>query len=211
MNLSTLNLRILQLEQEKINPNSSLNDKSESFNRDNLNITSIQALFLQDLIKTLNPKHILEFGTSNGYSLLSMIKGVAHTSDFNEKTFTSVEVDIHQYKKAEEIFLSLQEEFEKNQVILHHNNIFNKELLTSLQHKKYDVIFVDCMQSEYDKVLQYIIKNNLLSKTGAIIFENIISHEKSFEFYENLKENESKTYNIEFFPIHNGFLIVKQK
>ena len=183
------------------------------FSRNNLNITALQADFLKELISQYNPKTILEFGTSNGYSLLAMMSGLIDKKDFPQKKFISIEVDTQQFNKAQEVFLSLEQFVVANQIQLINKNIFDEETLQVIVQQKQDFIFVDCMQGEYEKVLQYILENEFLSENGVIIFENIISHSQSYDFYENLKQNSEilNQFKLVEFPIHNGFLLLQRQ
>lgn len=205
MNLEFIYEKFLELENLK-----NISQISTNYSRIDLNITSIQAKLLQELIKTINPQSILEFGTSNGYSLLAMISSLLSKPDFKDKTFTSIEVDETQYNKAKEMFDSISNSFNENQIQLHFGNIFNKELLQKISSKKYDVIFVDCNQSEYQKVLEHIEEYSLLYKNGYIIFENCISHEKSYDFYTYIEKNYSTKYSSTLYPMHNGLLVIQQ-
>ena len=59
-----------------------------------------------------------------------------------------------QFKKAEELFISLNQHLQKDQVILRNDNIFSEKSSIELKKSQFDFIFVDCMQGEYEKVLQ---------------------------------------------------------
>lgn len=170
------------------------------------NITKIQFDLLYQLTLNLKPRTILEIGTSNGYSLLSLIKGV---SSFENKTTTyicSVEVNEEKYLKANDIFKELSLDSKKICVELLNENIFNINCIKCLNNKSpFDLIFIDSNQEEYSNLLNLIIKSNLISSGSSLIFDNILSHKQSYEFYKHT-EFEKLGFKAKLFPIHDGFL-----
>ncbi len=201
MNISTIENNFKQIEIQKL-----LNSKSDDNSSTHLNITSLQSLFLQNFIKSKNPKTILEFGTYNGYSLFSMILGVIKSEDILSKQFTSVEINEENFNIAKKNLQILKNEGISINLI--NKSIFDEKTLNTLCLQKYDFIFIDCMQNEYPKVLEVINKNNLLSECGIMLFENILSHSTNYDFYEELNKNDF--YTVTLYPIHNGFMAVEK-
>ena len=204
MNTTTLYSKFLQFDSKK-------QEHYSTFNFDTLAITSTQALLLQHIVYTLNPKHLLEFGTSCGYSLFSMIAKLSLQDDFSQKTFTSIEIDTKRYIEAKKLFNALfdscKNEIMPSQLKLYNTDIFDTTLLPMLLSVKYDIIFCDCMQSEYLSVFEYILKHDLLSSKGVMIFENCISH--SYEFYEMVSKKYAHTFKSTLYSLHNGLLVIE--
>ncbi|MCH8519178.1 MAG: hypothetical protein LAT82_00295 [Nanoarchaeota archaeon] len=225
--------KIQYLEQLKFNSNDEF-----------YNITNIQSQFLSTYIKLKSPKKVLEFGTSNGYSLLAIVLGILkNIEDFQTGKFdvnnnynifelselhsilnsiqcVSVEIDENRFNFAtQRVFNDINLPFVVDILNIDMFN-FHSFTLEKNNYLNFDVIFVDCNQERYEEVLEYIIDNTLLSISGSIIFENVLSHKHSFNFISQIKNTQVsvknfKFKNIEFdlieYPIHNGFLELKRK
>ena len=173
------------------------------------------ALFLQEQIKELCPKEILEIGTAIGYSACLML------SCCESAKITTVELKETSYNKALENFKKAGIE---NQV-----ETFNCDALEFLQsistsEKKYDFIFLDGPKGQYYKYLPYC--KNLLNQKGVIFADNIflqgltyskepIKHKhramvnnmrKFVDMIENDEDLQTNIYDIE-----DGIAIIKKK
>lgn len=186
------------------------------------NITNVQSLFLSQFIKLKIASSIqdsnknfkiLEFGTSNGYSFLSILLGII---EFNYTKSRSIEhlqhysligfeIDENRYNQA-------RKNISKYLGVLDNLEVFQEDIFNSHNKVKelnldlFDIIFVDCNQEFYEEVVRYILEHNLLSNSGSILFENTLSHKKSFNFLNLFSEYE---FEIVEFPLHNGFIELK--
>lgn len=190
------------------------------------NITQVQSLFLTKFIKfkllLLNSQdlkqnfNILEFGSSNGYSLLSMLLGIVEANlscsnsieDLQHYSLIGFEIDKFRFdeiNKNVSSFSNLLNLKVYNEDMFNFHKIFQNKLNNS-HVNSFDIIFIDCNQEFYEEVILYVLKYDLLSLSGSILLENTLSHKKSFNFLTSLKEFEFEIFQ---FPLHNGFIEIK--
>ncbi|MDR1522295.1 MAG: O-methyltransferase [Streptococcaceae bacterium] len=113
-------------------------------------------VFLQFLLKQLQPKNILEIGTAIGFSSSLMAQFVGKTG----KVTTIERMDI-MLKKAKETYrrLNLQEK-------VHLLEGEAEELLKVLPTNKYDFVFMDSAKAKYIIFLPKVLK---VMKKGAVL------------------------------------------
>ncbi|HSX24692.1 MAG TPA: class I SAM-dependent methyltransferase [Candidatus Andersenbacteria bacterium] len=131
---------------------------------------------IQALIYSHQPKHILEIGTSNGYSAIIMAEiasqygGHVTTIEYFEKRISLAQENIRQAGLTDSI------------TILQGNAV---EVLTSFvdENKKFDFFFLDANKKQY---AEYFINCMQLVNPQAIITaDNTISHRNQLnEFFE---------------------------
>lgn len=161
------------------------------------NISKELGLVLTNLTLMKKPKNVLEFGTSNGYSGLCMIKGL----DENSK-FTSIEVDSGRHEEAKKniSFCDL-----KN-ITLIEGEIF--EVLNSgkFDGQLFDMIFLDAAHKNYREVVETLLKNKLINDETLIVADNVVSHSMdSFIDFMRMKFAE-----VEIIRTDSGFLVAKR-
>ena len=129
-----------------------------------LQISILQANFLQFLIKAHKFKSCLEVGTFTGYSSLSMAlslpkKGKVYAIDKDIKTN---KIALNFFKEAKV----------NNKIIIETNNGINalKKLVKS--KKKFDLILIDADKESYIKYFNYAVQ--LISKRGIILIDNTL-------------------------------------
>lgn len=164
-------------------------DKNNFFN----NITKIQGEFLAKLVEIQKPKKILELGTSNGYSTLYLLKNIN-----DDSIVTTIDIDEKRYNLAKENFIKIDATSNVEQK-LGDGMAFLNECET-----KFDIIFVDFLQSKYYESLITIIKRELFNKQTTLIFDNYISH-RTLELKNYCEENGLK-YTI--VKMGKGFFII---
>lgn len=168
------------------------------------NITNIQFDLLNQLVKELNSNNILEIGTSNGYSLLSIILGAVEQNQ--RASISSVEVDEQRFKTVQDMIKDLNLKENNIRVDLINDNIYNESCIKILKYSvPFDLIFIDCNQEEYEKLFHFIMHSHLIEKNTSLIFDNILSHEQSFNFYKSTNFRQLG-FRATLFPIHHGFL-----
>ena len=129
-----------------------------------LQISILQANFLQFLIKAHKFKSCLEVGTFTGYSSLSMALSLPK----NGKVY-AIDKDIKTNKIALNFF---KEAKVNNKIIIETNNGINalKKLVKS--KKKFDLILIDADKESYIKYFNYAVQ--LISKRGIILIDNTL-------------------------------------
>ena len=129
-----------------------------------LQISILQANFLQFLIKAHKFKSCLEVGTFTGYSSLSMALSLPK----NGKVY-AIDKDIKTNKIALNFF---KEAKVNNKIFIETNNGINalKKLIKS--KKKFDLIFIDADKESYIKYFNYAVQ--LISKRGIILIDNTL-------------------------------------
>ena len=129
-----------------------------------LQISILQANFLQFLIKAHKFKSCLEVGTFTGYSSLSMALSLPN----NGKVY-AIDKDIKTNKIALNFF---KEAKVNNKIFIETNNGINalKKLVKS--KKKFDLILIDADKESYIKYFNYAVQ--LISKRGFILIDNIL-------------------------------------
>ena len=129
-----------------------------------LQISILQANFLQFLIKAHKFKSCLEVGTFTGYSSLSMALSLPK----NGKVYA-----IDKDKKTNKIALNFFKEAKvNNKIFIETNNGINalKKLVKS--KKKFDLILIDADKESYIKYFNYAVQ--LISKRGIILIDNTL-------------------------------------
>ena len=129
-----------------------------------LQISILQANFLQFLIKAHKFKSCLEVGTFTGYSSLSMALSLPK----NGKVY-AIDKDIKTNKIALNFF---KEAKVNNKIFIETNNGINalKKLVKS--KKKFDLILIDADKVSYIKYFNYAVQ--LISKRGIILIDNTL-------------------------------------
>ena len=129
-----------------------------------LQISILQANFLQFLIKAHKFKSCLEVGTFTGYSSLSMALSLPN----NGKVY-AIDKDIKTNKIALNFF---KEAKVNNKIFIETNNGISalKKLVKS--KKKFDLILIDADKESYIKYFNYAVQ--LISKRGIILIDNTL-------------------------------------
>ena len=164
---------------------------------------------LVHLVKTKNPKTILEFGTAVGVSAILMLNA-------SNATIDTIEIDQERAHQAKENLQSLNLANRAN--VLVGDAIVLCEQLQQ-RNKKYDFVFLDSAKGQYVKLLPYIL--NLLNPGGVLVADNVLFRgyvygncPKRFktiskrlkQFIENCK-SEKQLKDVEVINIEDGLLV----
>ena len=172
-----------------------------------LQISILQANFLQFLIKAHKFKSCLEVGTFTGYSSLSMALSLPK----NGKVY-AIDKDIKTNKIALNFF---KEAKVNNKIFIETNNGINalKKLVKS--KKKFDLILIDADKESYIKYFNYAVQ--LISKRGIILIDNtlwkgeVLNQNANDKLTLKIKKfNEyikNKRINKYILPLGDGFTI----
>ena len=129
-----------------------------------LQISILQANFLQFLIKAHKFKSCLEVGTFTGYSSLSMALSLPK----NGKVY-AIDKDIKTNKIALNFF---KEAKVNNKIFIETNNGINALKKLEKSKKKFDLILIDADKESYIKYFNYAVQ--LISKRGIILIDNTL-------------------------------------
>ena len=150
------------------------------------NIPQETAELLYTFIKIKAPKHILEIGTSNGFSTF-WLSLAAETCG---AVVDTIEVDEDRFKLAEKNLVNREN-------IIHY---FGKaELIIPKLTNKYDFVFIDAGKINYIDYIKLLI--NKLNNNAVIIADNVISHKDTvteyLDFIESSELFDSVTLSID--------------
>tara|TARA_B100001996_G_scaffold39327_1_gene28766 strand:+ start:857 stop:1507 length:651 start_codon:yes stop_codon:yes gene_type:complete len=129
-----------------------------------LQISILQANFLQFLIKVHKFKSCLEVGTFTGYSSLSMALSLPK----NGKVY-AIDKDIKTNKIALNFF---KEAKVNNKIFIETNNGISALKKLAKSKKKFDLILIDADKESYIKYFNYAVQ--LISKRGIILIDNTL-------------------------------------
>jgi len=153
-----------------------------------LQISILQANFLQFLIKSKNINNCLEIGTFTGYSTLSM----ALSLNKNGKILT-IDKDKQKNMIAKRFFRKAKI---LNKIILEVSN-GNDALIKLIKNKKkYDLILIDADKENYISYFDKSLK--LLNKNGLLVVDNILWKGDVI----NINSKDKLTKKIKLFNLH---------
>ena len=153
-----------------------------------LQISILQANFLQFLIKSRNINNCLEVGTFTGYSALSMAlslnkNGKIHTIDKDKEKNMIAKSFFKKAKVSNKIKTELSDG--------------NKALIKLIKNKKkYDLILIDADKENYISYFNKSLK--LLSKKGLLVVDNILWKGEVI----NVNSKDKLTQKIKMFNLH---------
>ena len=153
-----------------------------------LQISILQANFIQFLININNYKSCLEIGTFTGYSTLSMALALP-----NDGYVYAIDKD----KKTNEIAVKFFKEAKVNDKIKTEvNNGIEAIKLLAKNKKKFDLILIDADKESYIDYFNYSLK--LLKKNGLILVDNTLWKGE----VSNLKATDKLTMKLKQFNDH---------
>ena len=129
-----------------------------------LQISVLQANFLQFLIKSRNINNCLEVGTFTGYSTLSMALSLNKNGKIH-----SIDKDKEKNKIAKSFFKKAKVSKKIKTEISNGNDALKKLIKNK---KKYDLILIDADKENYISYFNKSLK--LLKKKGLLIVDNIL-------------------------------------
>lgn len=119
--------------------------------------------FVSQIIRLIEPKHVLEIGTAIGYSALRILE--AHPTT----TITTIERDEGRYNRAKEI---IAEQGKTDRIQLIHGDAL--DVLTSLQTTGhiFDVAFIDAAKGQYQSFFEKT--DPMIRPGGTVISDNVL-------------------------------------
>ena len=120
------------------------------------------ASFLQSMVLATRATTILELGTFTGYSAIAMAQVLPPGSKLD-----TIDMNQETSEKAREFFVNA----DLDEIITAHTGDA-KQLLATMVHRKYDLIFIDADKTGYREYLEKGLR--LLNNGGCIIVDNCL-------------------------------------
>jgi predicted O-methyltransferase YrrM len=140
-----------------------------------LNITHATGEFLSVMVRATHAKHVLEIGTSNGYSTLWLAHAVASVNghvDTIEASDAKVAMAAHNFARAG--FAS--------SINQHHGDA--GQVLRGMSTAVFDLIFLDSARTQY--VAWWPDIKRILRRGGLLIVDNATSHPEQMQAFVEL-------------------------
>ena len=150
------------------------------------NIPQETAELLYTFVKIKAPKHILEIGTSNGYSTFWL----SLAAESCDAVVDTIEVDEDRFMLAKSNLVN------RDNIV---QRLGKAELIIPELSGKYDFIFIDAGKINY---IEYIkLLHNKMRRNAIIVADNVISHKDTVKEYLDYIESselfDSVTLNID--------------
>ena len=196
----------------KSNRPSKICDELEGYTRNNIDMSQMlvgkmEASFLGFLIKSLNVKNIVEFGTFTGYSALAMAEALPE-----DGTVTTFDINTDNGEVAKRFWSKSESSNKITQII--------GPALESIQnyHKPIDLAFIDADKVNYLNYLNACLDK--LSPTGIIVIDNVLwsgnvlkpaetASTKGIQEVNDFIANNDHLYGT-LLPIRDGMFLIKK-
>ncbi|MDC2866341.1 O-methyltransferase [Bacillus sp. BP-3] len=162
------------------------------------NVSKEMGQFLSIMVKMCEAKHILEIGTSNGYSTLWLANAVVEMKG----TVTTVELSSKRVAEANENFQKAN--------LTNYIHIHNQEagaFLSEQLDKSYDFIFLDAERTQY--LWWWEDLKRILMPKGIIVVDNATSHTEELQNFFDLVEEE-KQFETVLLPFKMGAYVMRE-
>ncbi|MBV7435036.1 O-methyltransferase [Cardiobacteriaceae bacterium TAE3-ERU3] len=159
-----------------------------------LNITRDTGEFLAVLVQACKAQHILEIGTSNGYSTLWLASALPS----NGKV-TTIECDA---RKLDAARINFERAGLKEFIVQLEGDV--AACLPTLQ-QTYDFIFLDADRSQYLPLAEQIFA--LLAQGGLLVCDNAVSHRDELQLFIAWIEKQPDL-TVSLVPVGKGELLV---
>jgi caffeoyl-CoA O-methyltransferase len=159
------------------------------------NIEAAEGAYLQELVKKVNAKKVLEIGTSTGYSGIWMARGLRETGG----RLISIEIDQGRHRQAVENF---------RKVGL--RALADLRLGDALQEVPrvegpLDLVFIDALKSDYLKYYEMVLPK--MRPGGIIVAHNVESHPQDMQDFLQRIRNDPKVKTEIVKPGWQGFSV----
>lgn len=163
------------------------------------NIETESAQFLAILIQTQQSKHVLEIGTSTGYSTLWL----AQALDQTQGQMTTLEIDAERSAQAQQ--------HAKNLILDHLVDYQVGDALDFLKKndKVFDFVLLDAERDAYVNYWQYLQKL-LNPQNGLLVVDNVLSHaDQVVDFIKQV--NDDSRFVTSTLNIGAGLLLIRYR
>ncbi|WP_020061349.1 O-methyltransferase [Bacillus sp. 123MFChir2] len=162
------------------------------------NVSKEMGQFLSIMVKMRDAKHILEIGTSNGFSTIWL----ANAAEETKGTVTTVELSSKRVAEANENFQKAN--------LANYIHIHNQEagaFLSEQLDKSYDFIFLDAERTQY--MWWWEDMKRILMPKGIIVVDNATSHAEELQNFFGLVEEEKKFETV-LLPFKMGAYVMRK-
>ncbi|WP_043530914.1 O-methyltransferase [Litchfieldella xinjiangensis] len=160
-----------------------------------LNITRETGEFLSVLVRATAARHILEIGTSNGYSALWLAEAASAVGG----SVTTVEASEYKAGLARETFS--RSGLSKHITLIHDDA---ERVLGQSRADAFDLIFLDSNRSAYPQWWRMI--RHVLRPGGLLIVDNALSHREEMAPFSALVEAD-EAFTVSLVPVGKGELL----
>jgi predicted O-methyltransferase YrrM len=163
------------------------------------NIETESAKLLNILIRTQHSKHILEIGTSTGYSTLWLAQAAKQT----QGKITTLEIDKQRSEQAQKH----AKDFELDG----HVDFKVADALQFLQENQqnYDFVLLDAERDAYTKYWKFL-SELVREKGGLLVVDNVLSHAQDVKEFIRIVENDERFITTTLAVGAGLFLVTKK-
>lgn len=163
------------------------------------NIEPESAQFLATLLHIQRPQHVLEIGTSTGYSTLWLAHAVCATS----AKITTLELD----QQRLDIAKGHAQDFALDHKIdFQHKDAFN---FLSAVDQDYDFVLLDAERDAYVSYWPHL-KRLLIKPHAILVVDNVLSHANEVEPFKNLITADHR-FQCQTLNIGAGLMLITQQ
>ena len=160
------------------------------------NIEPESGRFLSMLIRAQQSKHILEIGTSTGYSTLWLAEAARHT----QAMITTLEVDAKRVAQAKQYATEI------DLADLINFKVIDAQVYLEGEQEIFDFILLDAERDAYVSYWPHLSRL-LKAKGGLLVVDNVISHAAEVEEFIALIQQDPR-FIMSSVPIGAGLLMV---
>jgi len=160
------------------------------------NIEPESGRFLSMLIRAQQSKHILEIGTSTGYSTLWLAEAARHT----QAMITTLEVDAKRVAQAKQYATEI------DLADLINFKVIDAQVYLEGEQEIFDFILLDAERDAYVSYWPHLSRL-LKAKGGLLVVDNVISHAAEVEEFIALIQQDPR-FIMSTIPIGAGLLMV---
>lgn len=161
-----------------------------------LNITEDTGRFLSILIQSAQARHILEIGTSNGYSTLWLADAARSTGG----RVATVELSAAKVALAKQNFVAAGLD---GWICSHH--IDAAGFLATAATDLYDFIFLDAQRSQYERLWPEL--DRVLRAGGLLVIDNAVSHRAELADLQRVIADDERLQTV-LVPVGKGELVI---
>lgn len=185
-------------------------NSGDLFGKKEMQISWLQAAFLQMLVKISNAKNILEVGTYVGFSA-----SVFATSSPNIESVVTCEVLPEHHKQAT---LNMIQHGLADKVVTLLGDAKDLVLNNSLAHRKFDIFFLDGDKENYDHYLDVAL--SVLTPGGIFVVDNtlfkgeLVGGNSNYsigirKLFEKMRNHSS--FDVSHLTLGDGMLIARRR